>query len=168
MISGPKNQAGITAVSHNEKKSQEELLAQNQDQMRRLLGTEFIIEKVLKMLDCNPWDDLGNWPADAQIYKGMRLSESKMKNEIDLREPRTESYDKRLQEFPIYSTETGWHSTERRTRESGIKDLGEGTNLYFKFLKYFMLLFLLCTLLSSPIITMFCFGMEYDGVTDQV
>lgn len=39
--------------------------------MKKLLGTEFIIEKILKMLDVDPWDDLGNWPPDAHIHKGM-------------------------------------------------------------------------------------------------
>ena len=34
------------------------------------------------MLDTNPFDDLGNWPADAEKYKGMKLSESKMLNEL--------------------------------------------------------------------------------------
>jgi hypothetical protein len=42
--------------------------------MRKLLGTEFIVEEVLKMLDIDPWDDLGNWPADAIKFKGMQLS----------------------------------------------------------------------------------------------
>jgi hypothetical protein len=40
-------------------------------QMKRLLGTEFIIENTLQLLDINPWDDLGDWPADAERYKGM-------------------------------------------------------------------------------------------------
>lgn len=56
--------------------------------MKRLLATEQIIEKVLGMMDLNPFDDLGNWPADAEKYKGMKLSESKMINEVNHKEPR--------------------------------------------------------------------------------
>jgi hypothetical protein len=40
------------------------------------------------MMDLNPFDDLGNWPADAEKYKGMKLSESKMINEVNHKEPR--------------------------------------------------------------------------------
>jgi hypothetical protein len=57
--------------------------------MNKLLGTEYIIEKILKMLDCDPWDDLGNWPPDAYTYKGMQLSNSRMINEVANLEPRT-------------------------------------------------------------------------------
>ena len=48
--------------------------------MKKLLGTEFIIEKILKMLDVDPWDDLGNWPPDAFVHKGMQLSNARMIN----------------------------------------------------------------------------------------
>ena len=41
----------------------EQLQAQSAAQMRRLMGTEIVIERVmaLKELDTDPWDDLGNW-----------------------------------------------------------------------------------------------------------
>ena len=146
-------------------KTQEELQALNELQMKRLLGTEHVIENVLKMLDCNPWDDLSNWPADAAKYKGMQLSMSKMKNEVNHREPRTISYDGRLSSYPILSTGTGWHSIEKRNRKSDIEDLGEGTNLYFKFLKYFMVLFFICTIISIPSIGIYASGMENDSET---
>jgi hypothetical protein len=55
----------------NAKDAREKLMAQQSNDMQKLLGTEYIIEKILKMLDCDPWDDLGNWPPDAFIYKGM-------------------------------------------------------------------------------------------------
>jgi len=29
--------------------------------MRRLMGTEIVIERVMGLLDTDPWDDLGNW-----------------------------------------------------------------------------------------------------------
>lgn len=96
----------------------------------------------------------------------MRLSESKMKNEIDHREPRTNSYDGRLSEYALFGTGIGSHSDDRRTRKSDIEELGEGTNLYFKFLKYFMLLFFICTLLSGPALTVYLYGMEYDAVRE--
>ena len=136
--------------------------------MQRLLGTEYIIDKVLKMLDTNPWDDLGNWPADCVAYKGMKLSESKMKATVDDREPRTVGSNGALMEYPLFGTNLGYHSTERANRKSEIEELGEGTNLYFKFLKYFMLLFLWCTLLSGPAITFYAYGMQYDQVDDPV
>jgi len=45
------------------------------------------------MLDVNPFDDLGEWPPDAERYKGMQLSQSKMRNEVGLREPRTVNFE---------------------------------------------------------------------------
>ena len=62
----------------NELSEIEQLQAQNAAQMRRLMGTEVVIERVLGILDTDPWDDLGNWPADAAVYKGMKLSRTKM------------------------------------------------------------------------------------------
>jgi len=130
------------------------------------MGTDRLIEEVLKMLDTNPWDDLGNWPADADIYNGMKLSETKMKNTIDQREPRTIDYDDKMKEYGIFDTNTGKHSSDRAVRKSDIEDLGEGINMYFKFLKYFMKIFLICTIISGPAITVFSYGMQYDTVID--
>jgi hypothetical protein len=48
--------------------------------MKKLIATEVIIEKILIELDCDPWDDLDNWPPDAILYKGMQLSQSRMLN----------------------------------------------------------------------------------------
>ena len=129
--------------------------------MNKLLGTEYIIEKVLKMLDCDPWDDLGNWPPDAFIHKGMQLSNSKMINEVASREPRTIGADGKVSEFSIFYTNLGSHSTDKNTRKSDIESLGEGTNLYFKFLKYFMLIFALCACISGPQIAANSNGVEY-------
>ena len=86
VISGGKDRLVAVGGKH----TQEELIkAQKENSLKRLTSTEIIIEKALKLLDTDPWDDLGEWPADAHIHKGMRLSESKMLNEIDVREPRT-------------------------------------------------------------------------------
>lgn len=123
------------------------------------MGTERIIEEVLKLLDTDPWDDLGNWNADAQIYKGMKLSESKMKNEIDHSEPRTIIQNGAITSYPLFGTKIGHHSTDRSNRKSEIEDLGEGTNLYFKFLIYFMFIFFWCTLFSGPAIAIYAYGM---------
>lgn len=84
-------------IEHNENvaignaKDARELAAQNSSQMKKLLGTEFIIEKILKMLDCDPWDDLGNWAPDAYTHKGMQLSNSRMINQVSNLEPRTKA-----------------------------------------------------------------------------
>lgn len=88
----------------------------------------------------------------------MRLSHSKMINAIDHREPRTQIYDGRFEEFPLYNTEIGFHSTNRNNRKSDIEELGEATNLYFKFMKYFMLWFFIATLISGPAIALFMYG----------
>ena len=137
-------------------------MAQNNNDMTKLLGTEYIIEKVLKMLDCDPWDDLGNWPPDAFIYKGMQLSNSRMINEVASREPRTIGPDGKVSEFSVVSTNLGYHSTTIPNRKSEIESLGEGNNLYFKFLKYFMTIFVICACLSGPQIAANSNGVEYQ------
>jgi hypothetical protein len=109
-------------------------------------------------VDTDPWDDLGNWQPDAERYKGMRLSHSKMINAIDHREPRTAAYDGRFEEFPLYNTEIGYHSVNRANRKSDIEELGEGTNMYFKFMKYFMFWFFIATLFSGPAISIYMYG----------
>jgi len=136
--------------------------------MKRILGTENVIEKILEELDCDPWDDLGNWPADADKYKGMQLSNSRMRNEINHREPRQvdEQDPELMHPFPIVGTSTGWHSTNKNHRKSDIEELGEGTCLYFKFLKYFMALLLIAAIISVPATVIYSSGIEYDYVTD--
>jgi hypothetical protein len=147
-------------------KDKEELEAYNAKHLKRLVGTQTVIDRAVALLDTDPWDDLGNWPADATAYKGMRLSEQKMKNEVDHREPRTSAFDGRLGEYSLIGADTGVHSTDRRARKSDIEELGEGTNLYFKFLKYWMLLFFIATCLSGPALAVFAYGMEYDQVAE--
>jgi hypothetical protein len=79
--------------------------------MKKLLGTEFIIEKILKMLDVDPWDDLGNWAPDAYVHKGMQLSNARMMNQVSNLEPRTANPDGRMVPFSVWSTNTGMHSS---------------------------------------------------------
>ena len=147
----------------NAKDAREKLMAQQSNDMQKLLGTEYIIEKILKMLDCDPWDDLGNWPPDAFIYKGMQLSNSRMINEVANREPRTIGSDGKVSEFSVLSTNLGYHSTDAANRKSEIESLGEGNNLYFKFLKYFMTVFVICACISGPQIATNSNGHEYES-----
>jgi hypothetical protein len=84
------------------------------------MGTETIIDKVLEFLELNPWEDLGNWPADAVEFGGMTLSESKMKNAVILAEPRRISIGKAPVSYSLFSTKTGWHSTSKVWRKSDI------------------------------------------------
>lgn len=136
------------------------------DGMKRTMATDKIIDEALKMCTTDPFSDIMNWPADATSYAAdAKLSETKMKNEIDHREPRTKSFEGRFTEYPLCSTDLGTHSEDRRERKSEIEDLGEGTVLYFKFLKYFMFVFFIATLLSGPAIAVFMYGMQYDQVT---
>jgi len=45
---------------------------------------------------------------------------------------------------------TGWHCACKRMRESDFREMGVGISVYFKFLKFMMLLFLWFTVLSIP------------------
>ena len=60
----------------------------------------------------------------------------------------------------------GYHSYERKNRKMDVEELGEGTNLYFKFLKYFVCVFFGATLISGPALTFFIWGRQYDKVYD--
>jgi hypothetical protein len=135
--------------------------------MRRLIGTETMIEKVLALpeMDTDPWDDLGNWPADANVYKGMKLSETKMISEVDDREPRISAGNGNQINLSLLAHHTGWHSADRATRKSDIFELGEGNMLYFKFLKYWMSIFVVMTILSLPAIFLYSEQKAYDSIT---
>lgn len=73
-----------------------------------------------------------------------------------------------MSSYPVFGTSTGWHSIFKKVRKSQIEDLGEGTNLYFKFLKYFMFLFICCGIISIPQILINNRGVEYSDVTNFV
>ena len=131
--------------------------------MRYLPGSEAIIDKVLQMLDCDPTDDLLGWPADAEKSHGMCLSESKMKNEVTQREPRLVTKDGKIEKYSVFLTKMGWHSTSSQWRASEIDDsMGEATSLYFKFLKYYILIFFICSLFSGVAIAVYATQMEFD------
>ena len=72
-----------------------------------------------------------------------------MINAVAQREPRT-LIDGKMESYPLFGTNTGWHTSTVSGRKADIEQLGEGTNLYFKFLKYFMVIFLVCSVLSLP------------------
>jgi len=84
--------------------------------MKDLIGTEHIINQVMKLLDCNPWNDLQGWPADAFKQEYMRLSLSKMKNEVSIREPRRPNKDGSRSRYPICSSRMGSFSTNKEAR----------------------------------------------------
>jgi hypothetical protein len=60
------------------------------------------------------------------------------------------SLDGKMVPYPLFATDTGIHSSDPKQRKSEIEPLGEGTCLYFKFMKYFMLIFFVCFVLSVP------------------
>ena len=131
------------------------------------METEAIIGEALKMLDTDPYKDLLDFPPDAVSYKPeARLSESKMINEVNHREPRIKGNDLKFTEYPLCGTEMGVHSTVKEERKSAIDDLGEGTVLYFKFLKYWAYIFFVCTLFSGPALAVFLYGMQYDEIKE--
>lgn len=71
--------------------------------------------------------------------------------------------DGKMDSFPLYETKTGWHRNSIDARKSDIEQLGEGTNLYFKFLKYIMFCLLLCSILSIPSLMINGLGFSYDS-----
>jgi hypothetical protein len=143
----------------------EELRHQNAQAMKKLPGSEAIISKVLAMLDCDPSDDLLGWPANSVCSpnKDVRLSESKMLNEVAQRQPQMATAAGKLTKFPLCWTTLGWHSTNQKWRASILGDsLGEATHLYFKFLKYFIFIFFICSLLSAPALAIYASGRQFE------
>jgi len=70
--------------------------------------------------------------------------------------------------YALIGTNTGRHSTNKGSRKSDIEELGEGTCLYFKFLKYFMVLFFIAALISVPATLINLKGIEYEYVSDGI
>jgi hypothetical protein len=57
--------------------------------MKRVMATDAIILEALKLMETDPYADIGNWNVDATPYHpNARLSEQKMLNEVDHRELR--------------------------------------------------------------------------------
>lgn len=130
--------------------------------MKNLLGTEFIIEEVLKTLNTNPWDDLLGWNSDAHKTKNMRLSYSKMKHVTDSSHPMRLYKDGSRRKLGVCSTDMGQHSNDKTNRRSDLNgQLGSGTDLYFKMLKFVAKFLLICGVVTSPLILMSELG-RYD------
>eukprot|EP00347_Sterkiella_histriomuscorum_P010278 403376914 len=65
--------------------------------------------------------------------------------------------------FTVFGTRTGWHLPCRRVRQTDLGDLGVGFCVYFKMLKFFMILFLLFAILSLPAYLLFFSGNKTEG-----
>ena len=62
-----------------------------------------------------------------------------------------------FEEYPVIRTNTGWFTQcGKCERKSDIEaDLGLGVTIYFKQLKMLVVMFLICTVLSIPALTLF-------------
>jgi hypothetical protein len=121
--------------------------------MKNLLGTDFIIEEVLKTLNLNPWDDLLGWNSDAHKTKYMRLSYSKMKHVTDHSHPLRLFKDGSKRKLTVCSTDMGSHSVDKSDRKNDLHgQLGLCTDLYFKMLKYVSRFLLICGIVMMPLI----------------
>ena len=66
--------------------------------------------------------------------------------------------------YPLFGTSTGWHCCSKSTRKSDLRQLGVGITVYFKLLKFLMLLFLWFSFLSIP---SYFFYYTANPTTDQ-
>ena len=80
-----------------------------------------------------------------------------MKHEMNKRHSRKVTKNK-TELYPLFETKTGWHTCCKRFRKTGLGELGIGVALYFKMLKYLMLMFALSTLISIPSFVLYCAG----------
>lgn len=87
-----------------------------------------------------------DWPKDADNG----LSYTKMVAVTDNRHPRKVNKNGTKANHSWCCARTGWHCSCKTWRDSDIRDLGVGISVYFKFLKYMMLLFLWFGFLSIP------------------
>jgi hypothetical protein len=62
--------------------------------------------------------------------------------------------------YPLWSTKIGWHLPFEAWRESDIRHLGVGISVYFKLLKFLIVLFLWFTFLSIPSYVFYSSGSE--------
>ncbi len=63
----------------------------------------------------------------------------------------------------LFTTTTGWHWCSKNARKSGIRNLGVGISVYFKLLKFMMILFLWFTFLSIPAYFFYITGNSSDN-----
>jgi hypothetical protein len=62
--------------------------------------------------------------------------------------------------YPLWSTKIGWHLPFETWRESDIRHLGVGISVYFKLLKFLIVLFLWFIFLSIPSYIFYASGSE--------
>ena len=64
------------------------------------------------------------------------------------------------QTYPLWGTKTGFHMPFESWRESDIRHLGVGISVYFKLLKFLIVLFLWFSFLSIPAYVFYYSGSE--------
>eukprot|EP00347_Sterkiella_histriomuscorum_P007541 403348527 len=77
------------------------------------------------------------------------LSYTRMKQVFNIRHPRRVKNGQRTS-YRLFCTRTGWHCPSKSCRKSDIQELGVGLSVYFKMLKFFMLVFPWFAFLSIP------------------
>ena len=130
---------------------------------QQVVRTQTLVEKLSEAVDTGE-DDIGDWAQDCEPLKRLanNLSYSKMKNELDKREPRMRSGDGKLVPVSICGSGFGCHCGYKRWRRTDLAQLGAGINLYFKMLKYFGCLFFLFFILSIPSVLIYTSGNAYN------
>lgn len=101
------------------------------------------------------------WAADADNG----LSCSKMEHVVSSRHPRYIRPDGKRAAHSCCGAKTGWHCSCKNWRNSEIREMGVGISVYFKFLKFMMILFLWFTFLSIPAYVLFLTGNQ-SGVQE--
>lgn len=101
------------------------------------------------------------WEKDA--HDG-QLSYSRMVHRVALKHPMRQEGQERTN-YPICATHTGWYCLCKSWRKAEIRELGIGMSIYFKFLKYFMFVFLLMTALSIPSLYIYYHGDQVGDFT---
>lgn len=86
---------------------------------KQILGTEIMIEKMLKNLDVIDDENLDVWNVQDELIEPdsrKNISFIKMMNEISKRGASTPDKDGKLGPIPICGAGPGWHSSSRKIR----------------------------------------------------
>ncbi|CDW91797.1 UNKNOWN [Stylonychia lemnae] len=95
------------------------------------------------------------------------LSYTKMKQVINRLHPRV-VIDGVKRTYPLCKTKTGWHCACKSWRDSDIRELGVGISVYFKMLKFFMVLMLWFAFLSIPSYFLYYTGNETEEKSNSI
>jgi hypothetical protein len=87
------------------------------------------------------------------------LSYTDMMKTIEIKQPRR-IVDGKVVPHSWCGSKTGWHCGCKSARKSDIRDMGVGISVYFKMLKFLMILFLWFTFLSIPAYIFYSTGNE--------